>query len=1343
MRYIVIMLTALLILLVSFVAWLGLTESGLSFVISQVEEAVPELSIQKTAGRFYDGAEFGQISYQIDDSNHLSITHLTLSWQAMHLFSGRLEIDRLLVGDVVITQSSVTDVEPTVIDLPNINIPIAILLKTLSIDSITLVDQAQYRNQLISGLNLQVKLWGNKLDISSLLIKHSDNVSIELSGKIALRDQYPAGLVYQWMLIDPTLGPITAEGNITGNLAELKIEQQLLNPLQSSQVIKLSDVLGTLIWDAEIHIPRFVIADFIEGQPGTLSNLNFKGSGDLTGANLVIDSQFKQINIPELSLHSETSTSDFENWLTDTNLTTIEGMKLFIAGEINHVLTSPTIVLNGQWQQLAWPLVEANKTIRSEQGDFSIIGDIDHYNISITGNLEAKQQPFSWQLEAKGNERQIDLKKLQLNGFQGKTTLTGRFNWESEPKYQLTLNWQDIIIPKALSPLNLSTEVGELTLSGSTTLFTATSAAKFSVDNTLATITLNGTATDKGFNKLAVYTKTTNGNIAFDGQAFWLDKFKLSGRVNLSNINPVVFSPMWSGDVSGDWTMTVDNVGGDRADIRLDGLDVNGLLRQKPFHLKGDLSYLQQQLNISKLKLLAGRTEISVNGNANLTDSLSLNWLFSSPDLADLYPDLTGQVHAEGRLAGTVATPVIIASLSGQKIAYSDLFAINKVTGDITIDTQSHGRVKGNVFMNDLNIDSVKGIETAFNITGSRQQHQLSFNMQNQDINASGQLSGVLTDKGWQGQLAKLKLEQAHVGQWNLTKHGRINIASGRGQIEEHCLHSINGDLCLQAKYSPEGNWQSKGHFSKIPMTVFHVLSKALKPINGALYGHFEIAGKGQYPTSGQGEIKLDNAKLQLTSFDQNQQQSIPLQTAEFNYQLTNKNTMAKVLIVPDFEGLSAVTGEINLPNIKMVIDDPDKALLRGYFKTKVDDLSVFDALNAQYENLKGYLNIDLSLAGSVKKPAFTGQVIMNKASVDIPSLGLALSEMNATAKGSIDKGILFSYHTKSGEGHLTADGKFINKDEHWQLNANLKGRDLELVNLPEAFVIASHDLKISVNDNGANVTGSVTVPEAALAPLQLNMPITPSKDVVILTNTPVLKEKLFPTMLDVNIALGEKVKVIADGFTGRLTGNLLVSGDVNKLLLGKGAILIKDGKYTAYGQKLTVDDGQILFSGGALDNPHLNMKAIRKTEDVTAGLRVQGPTDNPQITLFSSPSMPEEDILAHIITGHDMDDASMADAVKLAAASTELGIKGGVQIGDRIASTFGLDSIEIEGDGGEDTALQIGKYLSPKLYLGYGIGIFDPVTTVIIRYKLTEIWSLKAESGIESSVDILYTYEQ
>jgi translocation and assembly module TamB len=109
---------------------------------------------------------------------------------------------------------------------------------------------------------------------------------------------------------------------------------------------------------------------------------------------------------------------------------------------------------------------------------------------------------------------------------------------------------------------------------------------------------------------------------------------------------------------------------------------------------------------------------------------------------------------------------------------------------------------------------------------------------------------------------------------------------------------------------------------------------------------------------------------------------------------------------------------------------------------------------------------------------------------------------------------------------------------------------------------------------------------------------------------------------------------------------------------------------------------------------------------------------------------------------GKPIEQASATDAALLASAATGIGLQNGAMIGDDIANTFGLDEFSITGDSKKNAALTIGKYLPPKLYLSYGIGVFDSVSSVELRYQLSKIWSLKAESGTESGVDLLYTYE-
>jgi translocation and assembly module TamB len=57
--------------------------------------------------------------------------------------------------------------------------------------------------------------------------------------------------------------------------------------------------------------------------------------------------------------------------------------------------------------------------------------------------------------------------------------------------------------------------------------------------------------------------------------------------------------------------------------------------------------------------------------------------------------------------------------------------------------------------------------------------------------------------------------------------------------------------------------------------------------------------------------------------------------------------------------------------------------------------------------------------------------------------------------------------------------------------------------------------------------------------------------------------------------------------------------------------------------------------------------------------------------------------------------------------------------------------------------ALMLGRHLSPRLYVGYGIGIFQRFNVFRMRYLLTESWSLQAETGLESSMDIFYSLER
>ncbi|KKN24666.1 hypothetical protein LCGC14_0892700, partial [marine sediment metagenome] len=380
------------------------------------------------------------------------------------------------------------------------------------------------------------------------------------------------------------------------------------------------------------------------------------------------------------------------------------------------------------------------------------------------------------------------------------------------------------------------------------------------------------------------------------------------------------------------------------------------------------------------------------------------------------------------------------------------------------------------------------------------------------------------------------------------------------------------------------------------------------------------------------------------------------------------------------------------------------------------------------------------SIAGTVSQPEIIGKATLAHGQVKLVDAGIILKNINADIQGDIDK-VDIKLKADSGEGNVAINGRYALLDKGWELSADVTGKNFEVMNTTEALVIAEPDISVLVTPKLTKVTGKVLIPRASIEPTQFNSSVSPSSDVVVINNQTTEDASLHKTDINLTISLGDKVNIKALGFQGRLTGDLTVSGDPQDILIGNGLITIKDGSYLAYGQLLKVDDGKIRFAG-PIDNPELDIKAVREGKTVTAGLRIEGNVSSPQATLFSSPDMSQDNILSYILLGKPIDQASATDAALLASAASGMGLQNGAMIGDQIANTFGLDEFAITGDSKENAALTIGKALSPKLYLSYGIGVFDSISTVELRYELTKIWSIKAESGSQSGVDLMYTYE-
>jgi translocation and assembly module TamB len=126
---------------------------------------------------------------------------------------------------------------------------------------------------------------------------------------------------------------------------------------------------------------------------------------------------------------------------------------------------------------------------------------------------------------------------------------------------------------------------------------------------------------------------------------------------------------------------------------------------------------------------------------------------------------------------------------------------------------------------------------------------------------------------------------------------------------------------------------------------------------------------------------------------------------------------------------------------------------------------------------------------------------------------------------------------------------------------------------------------------------------------------------------------------------------------------------------------------------------------------------------------------------------MARQEQLSYLVLGRPLENASESENSALSQAAMALGLRGGNFVSDRVNESLGFDEFGIQTQPGEDAnaaSFVIGKYLSPSLYVSYGVGLFQPVNTLRLRYTISSRWRLVTESSSRGSGgDLIYHVER
>mgnify|MGYP006377646793 CR=1 FL=1 len=308
-------------------------------------------------------------------------------------------------------------------------------------------------------------------------------------------------------------------------------------------------------------------------------------------------------------------------------------------------------------------------------------------------------------------------------------------------------------------------------------------------------------------------------------------------------------------------------------------------------------------------------------------------------------------------------------------------------------------------------------------------------------------------------------------------------------------------------------------------------------------------------------------------------------------------------------------------------------------------------------------------------------------------------------------------------------------------------GDKLVLADTPEYHIVASPDLTIAAGSEGYRVRGEVLIPKARITPRDLTMTVATSPDerLVGAEETDTGPSTLERLRARVRVVLGDEVRVDSLGLKAKLAGAVTVISRPGDIVRGNGSIRVVEGEYKAFGQFVRIKRGVLSYNRTPLDDPTLDLVGEReiKAEDIVVRINVRGTLSSPFVTVSSEPPMSESEALSYLLTGRSINTLQSGEAASLDRAAQSLAVGGGGLLLGGLGNRIGLDEVAVESTGEDDTSVVLGKYLSPKLFVSYGISIAEAINTIKLRYTINRNWSLKAESGLEQSADVEYRIER
>jgi len=823
--------------------------------------------------------------------------------------------------------------------------------------------------------------------------------------------------------------------------------------------------------------------------------------------------------------------------------------------------------------------------------------------------------------------------------------------------------------------------------------------------------------------------------------------------------------------------------------IAINQLNIQGDVRGLKLASTGAVDFDGSHWRTSDINIALGANQLSLKGKAG--NDIAVEWQINAPLLNQIDPSIRGSIISSGvlsteMLGGNTPKTNMQMTMQVNQFAWHD-YAIANLTS--SLKSAKNNNYELTLSADHLLLKEQQLSQITLNGNGNIEQHTVLGSVQapaygTLDFN----LDGGWKDNQWRGQWRKLSLTMKRIPQWSLSANTPMQANKTHFELNKLCLAAESNNASdvpatlstneasksnilsdalknVVAMATPEKtsnakqsasicatvNWKAETGFSAsmnavdVPLRHASAWLKSDVALDGVLDAQLSVQALNNKPATADAHVQSRGAQF-VYQFHGGNREIYPIKRG--NVDITLKNNQLNSVLEMDW-------GQYGIINADVKYSVIDKKI-QGKATASLPDLAPLESLLPALDDVHGAATANITMAGTIEKPEFTGNVTLSNGTANFPKLGLELKDISLDVISQTAGLINVNGQILSGDGRLMLKGILTNiGTASWHCQGNIFGANISIIKQTQLSATVSPNLTFTADAGAINLNGSTEIPWARAVLKALPSSATRvSDDVVIVQSTDDYtgqgqQKNHIPFYTNVILYFGDDVHFNGFGLDGRLSGKINVFKEENRQMLTTGFVAVNNGVYKAYGQELSIERGRLIFQG-PYENPGLDIRAVRTIEDdvisqgVKAGLDIAGTLQHPKSTVFSIPAVDDSTAMALLLTGKPLDQLKSSDAYPIIAAISSLGVEGGSNITSDISHFFGIDEITIKDDKtlGQN-ALLIGKNITPRLVVRYVVGLLDQASTLGMSYRITDKVRVDANSGKKQSLDVIYKIER